>query len=418
MSETCIVDLKARRIFDSRGTETVEVEVHTRKAVGKASAPAGASKGKWEAVSYPEGGVEEALKRILVLVKPRLIGFDSSDQGNVDRALREIDGTVNFSKIGGNTAYAISLAVADAASKTLGIPMYQHIGGTMVKNLPYPLGNVLGGGKHAGEGCPDIQEYLILSVGAKKFGEAYLGNREVHRTLRRILEERSIPFFGGRGDEGAWAPKISNDGAFEAVADAVKRASEKLGFEIGFGVDIASSSFWDEEKCKYMYKHGKPLDKAEQIDYVLECIDRYKLIYVEDPLHEEDFEGFKELTEKAGDKCLICGDDIFVTNVERLRKGIDMHAGNAVIIKPNQIGTITDAYEATKLAQKHGYVTVFSHRSGETVDGCLAHLAVAFNCPIVKIGVLGGERIAKINEFLRIEERMGSQASIHRVGVK
>ncbi|MFN3622271.1 MAG: hypothetical protein ACK4TI_05200, partial [Nitrososphaerales archaeon] len=203
MSETCIVDLKARKVFDSRGSETVEVEVYTRKTVGKASAPAGASKGKWEAVSYPEGGVEEAVRRILILVKPRLIGFDSSDQVNVDKALKEIDGTINFSKIGGNTAYAVSLAVADAASKTLGIPMYQHIGGTMVKNLPYPLGNVLGGGKHAGEGCPDIQEYLVLPVGAKKFREAYLGNREVHRALRRILEERNIPFFGGRGDEGA-----------------------------------------------------------------------------------------------------------------------------------------------------------------------------------------------------------------------
>ncbi len=418
MSETCIVDLKARVIFDSRGSETIEVEVYTRKTVGRASAPAGASKGRWEAVSYPEGEVEGAVRRILMLVKPRLIGFDSSDQVNVDKTLKEIDGTVNFSKIGGNAAYAVSLAVADAASKTLGIPMYQHIGGAMVKNLPYPLGNVLGGGKHAGEGCPDIQEYLILSIGAKKFREAYLGNREVHRALRRILEERNIPFFGGRGDEGAWAPKISNDDAFEAVAEAVKRASEVLGFEIRFGVDVASSSFWDGEKCKYMYKHGKPLDKGEQIDYVLECIDKYKLIYVEDPLHEEDFEGFRELTEKAGDECLICGDDLFVTNVERLRKGIDMHAGNAVIIKPNQIGTVTDAYEATKLAQKHGYVTVFSHRSGETTDGHLAHLAVAFNCPIVKIGVLGGERIAKINEFLRIEEHMGSRASMHRVGVK
>ncbi len=418
MSETCIVDLKARKVFDSRGSETIEVEVYTRKAVGKASAPAGASKGKWEAVSYPEGGVEEAVRRVLVLIKPRLIGFDSSDQMNVDKALREMDGTSNFSKIGGNTAYAVSSAVADAASKTLGIPMYQHIGGTMVKNLPYPLGNVLGGGKHAGEGCPDIQEYLILSVGAKKFEEAYIGNREVHRALRKVLEEKNVPFFGGRGDEGAWAPRISNDGAFEAVAEAVKRTSEKLGFEIRFGVDVASSSFWDEEKGKYMYKYGKPLSKGEQIDYILECVDKYKLVYIEDPVHEEDFEGFRELTEKVGDKCMVCGDDVFVTNVERLRKGIDVRAGNTVIIKPNQIGTITDAYEATKLAQKHGYVTVFSHRSGETVDGHLAHLAVAFNCPIVKIGVLGGERIAKINEFLRIEEHMGSQASMYGIGVK
>ncbi|MEM1569860.1 MAG: phosphopyruvate hydratase [Candidatus Bathyarchaeia archaeon] len=418
MSETCIVDLRARRIFDSRGSETIEVEVYTRKALGRASAPAGASKGKWEAVSYPEGGVEEAVKRVLVTVKPRLIGFDSADQVNVDKALREIDGTHNFSKIGGNTAYAISLAVADAASKSLGIPLYRHLGGTMIKSLPYPLGNVLGGGKHAGGECPDIQEYLILSVGAKKFAEAYIGNREVHRTLRRVLEERNIPFFGGRGDEGAWAPKMSNNEAFEVIAESVKRASEKLGFEIRFGVDVAASSFWDEEKGKYMYKYGKPLDKGEQMEYILDCIDRYKLIYVEDPLHEEDFEGFKELTKKAGDRCMICGDDIFVTNVERLRKGIETSAGNAVIIKPNQIGTITDAYEATKLAQKNGYVAVFSHRSGETVDGHLAHLAVAFNCPIVKIGVLGGERIAKINEFLRIEEHMGSQASMHGIGVK
>ena len=417
MSETCIVDVKARKVYDSRGSDAVEVEVYTRKAFGRASAPAGASKGKWEARAYPEGGVEEAIRRVLKLVKPKLIGFDSLDQRGVDSLLREIDGTDNFSRIGGNTAYAISLAVADAASKTLGIPMYQHIGGAMVKQLPYPLGNVLGGGKHAGEGCPDIQEYLILSVGGRRFEEAYEGNREVHRTLRRVLEARKVPFFGGRGDEGAWAPRISNDDAFEAVAEAVKTASERLGFDIRFGVDVAASSFWDEKTGKYMYKHGRPLDEGEQIDYIVEKVDEYKLVYVEDPLHEEDFEGFKELTEKVGDRCMICGDDLFVTNVVRLRKGIELGAGNAIIIKPNQIGTVTDAYEAAKLAQRHGYTTIFSHRSGETVDAHLAHLAVAFKCPIVKIGVLGGERIAKINEFVRIEELMGAKASMHRLGV-
>jgi len=201
------------------------------------------------------------------------------------------------------------------------------------------------------------------------------------------------------------------------VPEAVQAASERLGFEIRFGVDVAASSFWDEKTGKYVYKHGRPLDEGEQIDYIVEKVDEYRLVYVEDPLHEEDFEGFKELTEKVGDRCMICGDDLFVTNVVRLRKGIELGAGNAIIIKPNQIGTVTDAYEAAKLAQRHGYTTIFSHRSGETVDAHLAHLAVAFNCPIVKIGVLGGERIAKINEFVRIEELMGAKASMHVLGV-
>ncbi|MCW4020498.1 MAG: phosphopyruvate hydratase, partial [Candidatus Bathyarchaeota archaeon] len=275
---------------------------------------------------------------------------------------------------------------------------------------PYPLGNVVGGGKHALGKATDIQEFLVLPVGAQSFSAAVEANASIHKKLKVLLKEADLTFTGGKGDEGAWAPNVSNDEALKAVSRSCTEVSEELGFECRAGLDIAASSLWDLKKKRYFYtRDGLARDTGEQIEYVLSLIEKYRLVYVEDPLHEDDFEGFKELTSKSRG-CLICGDDLFVTNVKRLRHGIKKGAGNSIIIKMNQVGTLTDTWEATRLAQENGYVPVVSHRSGETAASHIAHLAVAFNAPVIKTGVVGGERIAKINELIRIEEVLGDRA--------
>jgi len=280
----------------------------------------------------------------------------------------------------------------------------------MNSSLPYPLGNVIGGGKHAFGRATDIQEFLVLPVGADSFSAAVEANARIHGKLKGILGEMDSTFTGGKGDEGAWAPNISNDDALEALSKACNKISEEMGFECRMGIDVAASSLWNPEKGVYVYERdGIERDTGEQIEYILSLIDRYNLIYVEDPLHEDDYEGFKELTSKAHG-CLICGDDLFVTNVKRLEKGISMKSGNAIIIKMNQVGTLTDTWRTTRLAQENGYVPVVSHRSGETEAYHIAHLAVALNAPIIKTGVVGGERIAKLNELIRIEEELGDRA--------
>lgn len=413
---TIIEEVQARKVFDSRGNPTVEVEIYTRGGgVGRVSAPAGASTGRWEAIAYPPGGVDEALKILRSEVAPKLIGLDSEKQEEVDSMLKEIDGTQRFSRIGGNTAYAISIANALAAASSYDLPLFVYLGGRIARYLPYPVGNILGGGKHAGRGCPDIQEFLSIPLGASSFIEAAQANILAHKSLRRILERRGAPFFGGKGDEGAWAPAISDEEAFECVAEAVEEASSSVGFEVRFGVDVASSSFWDEKEHVYFYRHGeKKLTTGEQIDFILDKIRRYNLVYVEDPLHEEDFEGFMELTSKVKG-CLIVGDDLFVTNIERLKKGVKMGSANALIIKPNQVGTLSDTIATVEYAHENLYTTIFSHRSGETESTVLSHLAVGLRCPLVKLGVVCGERIAKVNELIRIEEYLGSEARMARI---
>jgi len=407
---TIIEDVKARKIFNSRGEATIEVEVRTADGFGVASAPSGASKGKAEAVALPSGGVEEAVKKVEELIAPDLIGLNADEQEEIDKLLHEIDGTNNFANIGGNTAYAVSLAVAEAAASSYNMPLFQYLGGCLACDLPYPLGNVLGGGKHALGKVPDIQEFLVLPVGAPNFVAAAEANIKIHRRLKELLIKVDPHFTGGRGDEGAWAPNISNDDALEALSKACNKISEEMSFECRMGIDVAASSLWNPEKGVYVYERdGIERDTGEQIEYILSLIDRYNLIYVEDPLHEDDYEGFKELTSKAHG-CLICGDDLFVTNVKRLEKGISMKSGNAIIIKMNQVGTLTDTWRTTRLAQENGYVPVVSHRSGETEAYHIAHLAVALNAPIIKTGVVGGERIAKLNELIRIEEELGDRA--------
>lgn len=388
-----IEDVNFRIVFDSRGNETVECEVYAGDVIGRAIAPSGASTGTYEAVIVDPYRFNEVREKI----SKALIGYSVFDQEEVDDKLRELDGTENFSNIGGNFAIATSLAVAKAGAELLGMPLYEYIGGIFARELPYPLGNVIGGGKHA-EGSTSIQEFLVIPVGAKDFFTAQRVNALVHKTLKKLFKKKGI--FACKGDEGAWACQITDNDAFEILREAIGIVEDETGVKVRMGVDMASTELWDGER--YVYRDRK-LTKEEQISHVAELIDRYDLLYVEDPLHEDDFEGFAELTEQVGKKCMVCGDDLFVTNVKRIQKGIELKAGNTVLIKPNQVGTLTDTFRAVKLARDNGYSVVVSHRSGETEDETIAHLSVAFNAALIKTGVVGGERISKLNELIRIE---------------
>jgi enolase len=333
-------------------------------------------------------------------------------QEEIDNTLHEIDGTANFKIIGGNTAFAISIANAEAAANSHGLLLFQFLGGNTANTLPYPLGNCISGGKHARGKAPDIQEYLALPHGAETFLEAATANTQIHKKTGEALKKKDKVFNGGKSSEGAWIANIGNIDAFEVISKACEEVGNELDFECGFGIDVAASSLWTEKEKKYIYEsEGKKRDTEEQLEFLLDLIEKYHLAYVEDPFHEEDFESFAELTKKAKN-CLICGDDLFTTNNERLNHGITLNAANAIIIKVNQIGTLTDASETMENAQRHGYTTVMSHRSGDTCDWHIAHFAVAFKCPIIKTGIVEGARIAKINELVRIEHFLGNKAKM------
>ena len=407
-----IEDLIARKIFNNRGEETIEVDVITTSGFGRASAPAGKSRGKAEVIYYPQGGVDAAIKKIDELIAPELAGLNADFQEEIDNALHEIDGSTNFKHIGGNAAFAISLANAEAAANSHGLLLFQFIGGNAADTMPYPLGNCISGGLHARGKSPDIQEYLALPHGAETFLEAATANTQIHKKIGDALKKKSSSFNGGKSDEGAWIANIDTIDAFEVMAKACEEVGNELDFECGFGIDVASSSFWNEKEEKYIYENeNKKRDTADQLEFMLELIEKYHLTYVEDPFHEEDFESFADLTRKSKN-CLICGDDLFTTSTERLNNGIKINAGNAIIIKVNQIGTLSDAVETIETAQRHGYDPVVSHRSGDTCDWHIAHLAVAFKCPIIKTGVVEGARIAKINELIRIEHFLGNRAKM------
>ncbi len=407
-----IEDLIARKIFNSRGEETIEVDVMTTSGFGRASAPAGKSRGKAEVVYYPTGGVDQALKKVDELIAPEMAGLNADFQEEIDSTLHEVDGSTNFKIIGGNTAFAVSLANAEAAANSHGMLLFQFLGGSKATALPYPLGNSISGGQHARGKAPDIQEFLALSHGAETFLEAATANAHVHKRIGDALKKKSPTFNGGKSDEGAWIANIDDDSAFEIIAKACEEVGNELDFECGFGIDVAASSFWKEKEEKYLYeREGKKLDSTEQLEYILDLIEKYHLAYVEDPFNEDDFDSFAELTKKTKN-CLICGDDLFTTNNERISQGIKVGAANAIIIKVNQIGTLTDALETIDNAQRHGYTTVMSHRSGDTCDWHISHLAVAFNCPIIKTGMVEGARIAKINELIRIEHFLGNRAKM------
>jgi enolase len=413
-----IEDLIPRKVFNNRGEETIEVDVITTAGFGRSASPAGKSRGKAEVVYYPQGGVDQAIKKVDDLIAPELAGLNADFQEEIDNTLHEIDGSTDFKNIGGNTAFAISLANAEAAANSHGLLLFQFLGGNAANALPFPLGNCMSGGEHARGKSPDIQEYLALPHGAESFLEAQTANTLIHKKIGDSLKKKSTTFNGGKSDEGAWIANINTDDAFEVIAKACEEVGNELDFECGFGIDVAASSFWKPKEEKYTYEsEGKKRDTAEQLEYMLNLIEKYHLAYVEDPFQEEDFESFAELTRKAKN-CLICGDDLFTTNTERLNNGIKINAGNAIIIKVNQIGTLTDAVETIETAQRHGYDTVVSHRSGDTCDWHIAHLAVAYKCPLIKTGVVEGARIAKLNELIRIEHFLGDRAKMAELKIR
>ena len=407
--DSVIEDVRVRKILDSRGNPTVEVDIITWNGFGRAAAPSGASTGSREVVSFPEGGVDQVISEVEDLISSELIGIAAEDIEDIDEVLMEIDGTDNMSAIGGNTTVAVSMAAAKAAAMSYGLPLYNFLGGNFVQEMPYPLGNMMNGGAHAGPNAPDIQEFLVVPVGANDVSEAVFANVAVHKRLKELISKKDPNFTGGKGDEGGWIPNITNDQALEILAQACEEVGDELGILIRPGLDMASSEFWDSEKEKYVYGQDNiERDVGEQVEYVKDLIETYNMFYVEDPFDEKDFEGFSQLTAKVGKKCLICGDDLFVTNSNILEEGIKQKAANAIIIKPNQIGSLTETYKTVKLAKENNILPVVSHRSGETCDETIAHLAVAFGAPLIKTGAIGGERIAKLNELIRIEEELSN----------
>jgi enolase len=414
--DSIIEDVRVRKILDSRGNPTVEVDVITWNGFGRAAAPSGASTGAREVIAFPAGGVDKIIGEVEDIISSELIGMDAEDLNEIDMVLKEIDGTENLSSIGGNTTVAVSMATAKAAASSYNMPLYRFLGGNMPTEIPFPLGNMINGGAHAGRNAPDIQEFLVIPVGAENITEAVFTNVKVHKKIRELIQAKDHSFTGGKGDEGGWAPNLTNEEALEIQVKACQIITDETGVEVKPSMDLAASEMWDPSKEMYVYqREGVERSTGEQVDFVKEIIDNYGFFFVEDPIREDDFEGFTELTKKVGKKCIICGDDIFVTNAELLQEGIDKNAANSIIIKPNQIGTLTDTYKTVELARNNKYVPVVSHRSGETTDETIAHLAVAFSCPIIKTGAVGGERIAKLNELIRIEKEI-SNVSMSNIG--
>ncbi|MCX6689524.1 MAG: enolase [Methanoregula sp.] len=394
---TTIEAIELRAILDSRGNSTVEAEVYTQSGSGRSAAPSGASTGSREAKVRPtQDAIDNAFQNLI----PALIGMDAYDQEGFDGQLWDIDSTSDFSGIGANVAVALSLANAKAAASAIGMPLFRYLGGAFTNEMPLPLGNVIGGGAHAAN-ATEIQEFLVVPGGATNVLDAVFANAAVHRNVKALLVKRGIA--AGKGDEGAWAPQIDDALAFELIAEATGLVADEMNVSVDMGIDVASSQMWNGEGYKY---RDRVRSTEEQIAYIAELVDRYDLVYVEDPLHEEDFDAFAELNAQIGDHCLVCGDDIFVTQVDRIQQGIKKDSANCVLIKPNQVGTLTDTFDAVRLAHANGLDTVMSHRSGETTDTTIAHLATAFSCVFLKCGVVGGERIAKLNELIRIEEQL------------
>ena len=394
---TIIEVIELRTILDSRGNPTVEADIYTAGGHGRSAAPGGASTGTLEAKVRP---AKEAVDNAIQNVIPALIGLDSADQEGFDEQLRDIDGTADFSQIGANVAVALSLANAKAAAMSMDQPLFRYLGGVFANEMPLPLGNIIGGGAHAAN-ATEIQEFLVIPGDATNAEEAVFANAAVHRHVKELLKKRGIA--AGKGDEGAWAPQIDDALAFELIAEATGLVADEMNITVDMGIDVAASQMWNGEGYKY---RNQVRTTEEQVAYMAELVDKYNLVYVEDPIHEEDFDAFADLNAQIGDRCLVCGDDIFVTQVDRIMQGIEKDAANCVLIKPNQVGTLTDTYEAVRLAHTHGLDTVMSHRSGETTDTTIAHLATAFSCIFLKCGVVGGERIAKLNELIRIEEQL------------
>ncbi len=393
-----IKDIKLRKIIDSRGNSTVEADISTNEGFGRAAAPAGASTGTFEAQAWPENNVDLGIRNARKKLIPLLTGIPANDQKAFDDIIKNEDGTKNLQNVGGNISVALSLACAKAAADSKNIPLFEHVSKTKSYSIPAPMSNVLGGGAHA-IGGTDIQEYLVTSFD-NDVNTAIETNAAVHKEVAKILKEKFPNIALGKGDEGAWVAPLENVEALELVTKAVDNVHKETGVEIRTGLDVAASEFY--KNGKYVYKE-QTLTPEEQVDFMLGLIEEYDLHSVEDPLDQNDFQSWASLTDQTDS--LIIGDDLYVTNSDRLKQGIDMKSTNSILIKPNQIGTLTDTVKTVELAKNSDMATVISHRSGETTDTSIAHLGVAFESHAIKTGIMGGERIAKLNELVRISEK-------------
>ncbi len=415
-----ISEIFARQILDSRGNPTVEVDVITDEgALGRAAVPSGASTGIHEAVELRDGdkkkyvgkSVLKAVTNVNKDIAPALLGYDVADQTGIDEMMIQLDGTPNKGKLGANAILAVSMAVAKAAAEEAALPLYRYIGGTNAKVVPIPMMNILNGGAHA-DNKIDFQEFMVMPVGAPSFNEGLRWGVEIFHALKTVLKKKG--YSTNVGDEGGFAPNIqSNEEAIETVLTAIDAAGYKAGTQIKIAMDAANSELWDSKKKKYVFhkSSGKEMSSEQLAKYWESWVKKYPICSIEDGMAEDDWAGWKMLTEAVGKKCQLVGDDLFVTNVTRLQQGIDKGIGNALLVKVNQIGTVTETINAVTLAQHNGYNTIMSHRSGETEDTTIADLAVALNCGQIKTGSASRtDRMAKYNQLLRIEELLGSSA--------
>ncbi len=414
-----ITDIYAREVLDSRGNPTVEVEVWTENdSVGRYLVPSGASTGAFEAVElrdddkarYMGKGVLKAVDNVNTILAEEIIGLDVFDQAYIDNLMIELDGTPNKAKFGANAILGVSIAVARAAAEEIGMPLYQYIGGINANVLPLPMINILNGGEHADNNV-DIQEFMIVPLGAKTFKEGLRMGTEIFHNLKKVLKEKGLNT--SVGDEGGFAPNLtSNEEALKTIVEAIEKAGYKAGEEVMLALDVAATEIYDEKENKYNLKaEGRVLSVEEMIDYYEDMVDKYPIISIEDGLAEDDWDGWKMLTERLGEKIQLVGDDLFVTNTERLSKGIEKGITNSILVKLNQIGTLTETLNTIEMAKSNGYTAVISHRSGETEDTTIADLAVATNAGQIKTGAPSRtDRVAKYNQLLRIEDMLGENA--------
>lgn len=420
MSETTIISVNAREILDSRGNPTVEVDVELLGgAIGRAAVPSGASTGEHEAVELRDGvktrylgkGVTKAVVNVHKFIAPEAVGMDALDQVALDRMMIQLDATPTKKKLGANAILGVSMAAAKAAASQIGQPLYRYLGGPNAKVLPVPMMNIVNGGAHS-DAPIDFQEFMIMPKGLPTFSEALRCGAEVFHALKAVLKARGLST--AIGDEGGFAPNFDSvEDALDSIAKAVKNAGYKLGKDVFFALDTASSEFYDKTKKKYVFKKsdGSIRSSADLVAYFEDLCKKYPIISIEDGCDENDWSGWKSLTDAIGDKVQLVGDDLFVTNVDFLQKGIDLGVANSILVKVNQIGSLTETFDAIELAKEHGYTSVISHRSGETEDSTIADIAVATNAGQIKTGSLcRSDRVAKYNQLLRIEEELGADA--------
>ncbi|CAM3511854.1 phosphopyruvate hydratase [Paenibacillus lupini] len=412
-----IVDVYAREVLDSRGNPTVEVEVSLESGgKGRAIVPSGASTGAYEAVELRDGdkgrylgkGVEKAVENVNAIIAPEIIGLDALDQVAIDRKMIELDGTPNKAKLGANAILAVSMAVARAAADALNVSLYTYLGGFNAKVLPVPMMNIINGGEHADNNI-DVQEFMVLPVGAPTFKEALRIGAEIFHNLKSVLKDKGLNT--AVGDEGGFAPNLgSNEEAITTIISAIERSGYKPGVDVFLGMDVASTEFYKDGKY-HLEGEGKSFTSAEFVDLLASWVEKYPIITIEDGCSEDDWEGWKLLTDKLGDKVQLVGDDLFVTNTERLSDGIEKGVGNSILVKVNQIGSLTETFDAIEMAKRAGYTAVISHRSGESEDSTIADIAVATNAGQIKTGAPSRtDRVAKYNQLLRIEDQLGSVA--------